>query len=627
MRKKNRISFSAVSIDPKRENRSEDKMPEKKKQSKSSTYQYSKFGKKRPVGRQRRPGIEILPKKQTVKVPEIEEGVLRVIPLGGVEQVGQNMTVLEYNNDIIVIDAGIEFSSEDMPGVDFIIPNTKYLEERKEKIRGIFITHGHLDHIGAIPYLIEKLGNPPIYSREFGAIMIQKRNEEFPHLPKLKMNIVHNDDVIRAGKSFVIRSFAISHTIPDSMGLLIETPLGEVAFIEDVRVDNVNGIVEQEEIEQYARFKNRDILLLTMDSTSVEKQGFSLSEQTIAKNIEKIIREVPGRIIIATFASQVERIVTIINFAERYGKKVVIEGRSMKTNVEIAKQLGLIKNKNIIPLEEMDEYPPNKIMMIVTGSQGEEFAALNRIANGTHRQVKLGPSDTVLLSSSIIPDNVRNISKLKDLLYRTNAKIITYLDSDVHASGHGNRGELRWIHQQIKYRFFIPVHGRHYMLKQHAELSQSLGTSRQNIMVPDNGSIIEIYDGGKKIRMRKEKAPCEIVTVDGFAIGDALAVVIKDRQMLSEDGMFVIIALIDQKTGKLKKSPDLISRGFVYLKENQELLRQVRIIIKKSVEEVSTKIHPIDFDYIKNNIGETVSKFLYQKTAKRPLVIPVVLSA
>jgi len=563
-------------------------------------------------------------KKQII--PSIETGVLRVIPIGGVEEVGRNMTALEFGNDIIIVDAGIQFPESDHPGVDYIIPNTKYLEDNISKIRGLFITHGHLDHIGAVPYLIKKIGNPKIYSREFGAVMIAKRHEEFPQLPKLNMHLVENGEVIRAGENFVIETFPISHTIPDSMGLIIKTPVGEIVFIEDVRVDNINGVPTEEEFQQYSRFKDKEYLLLTMDSTSIEKRGFSLSEQVVVKNIIEIIKNVSGRMIIASFASQVERIVAIVNAAEAMGKKVVMEGRSMKTNMEIAKQLGILKAQNIVSVTEMANYPPSKILILATGSQGEEFAALARMANKSHKQVTLTESDTILLSSSIIPGNEGDISKLKDNLYRSDAKIITYLDSDVHASGHGNREELKWIHQQIKYRFFMPVHGNHYMLKQHAEMSQTLGTPKENTIVPDNGSIIEFFDGGKSVRVRKEKAPAFDVTVDGFNVGDTQEYVIRDRKMLAQDGMFVAIVTIDSSTGKLRKSPDLISRGFVYLKENQELLRNVRGLIKKSVETNTEGQHPINFDMVKGAMGDAVAKYLYQKTNKQPLVIPVLLS-
>lgn len=558
-------------------------------------------------------------------IPPIGEN-LRIIPLGGVEEIGKNMTVIEYKDDIIIVDAGLQFKEEDTPGIDYIIPNVKYLMERKEKIRGLFITHGHLDHIGAIPYVIEQIGNPPIYTRQFGALMIQKRQEEYPHLAPLDIKVLDGNEKVLIGKHFKVETFPISHTIPDSMGLIIETPMGKIAFIEDVRVDNVAGVPTEEEEKQYQRFKDKDILLLTMDSTSIEKPGFSIAESIVTKNIEKIIQEVPGRLIIGTFASQVERIISIIESADKFGKKIVVEGRSMKSNMEIIKHLDLLRTENVIPMSEIGAHPPHKIVMIATGAQGEEYAALMRIANKTHKEISLNKTDTVLLSSSVIPGNEYAITKLKDNLYRTEAKVITYRDSDIHASGHGNRGELEWIHRQINYRFFMPVHGHHFMLRQHAELSQvAKGTRAENIVIPDNGSIIEISDNGEKMRILKEKAPSNVMMVDGFSIGDIQEVVIRDRRMLAEEGMFVIIASVNTRTGKLKKSPDIISRGFVYLRESQDLLQQTRLIIKKTVEDTTAGMNPINFDFVKTNIAENVSRFLFQKTAKHPIVIPVVL--
>src|SRR5581483_309375 len=313
-------------------------------------------------------------------------------------------------------------------------------------------------------------------------------------------------------------------------------------------------IPTEEEVKQYEQFKNMNVLLLTMDSTSIEKPGFSLSDNVVIENIDRFIRDTKGRLIIGTFASQVERIIAIIKAAEKYNKKVVVEGRSMKTNVEIIKLLKLADIKNIVPADEIENYPPDRIVMLVTGAQGEEFAALMRMATGQHKQVKLRKTDTILLSSSIIPTNYNAVIKLKDNLYRSEAKVITYLDSDIHASGHGNRDELKWIHEQIKYLFFVPLHGYHYFLRQHAELSMSLGTPRENVIVPDNGSVIEIFNEGKSIRVLKEKAPSNLVLVDGFAVGDVQEVVIRDRQMLAQDGMFIVFAIIDAQTGRLRKS-------------------------------------------------------------------------
>jgi ribonuclease J len=556
-------------------------------------------------------------------IPPLGDNI-RIIPLGGVEEVGRNMTMIEYKNDIIVIDMGFQFKDEDTPGIDYILPNTKYLEDNKDRIRGVFITHGHLDHIGGIPFIIDRIGYPTIYTRQFGAIMIQKRQAEFPHLKPLDIKIIEGNETIPMG-SLKVKTFPISHTIPDSMGLIIETPHGNIVFIEDVRVDNVKGVPTEEEVEQYKMFKDMNVLLLTMDSTSIEKPGFSLSENVVVENIDRFIKDTKSRLIIATFASQVERIIAIIKSAEKYGKKIVIEGRSMKSNIEIIKQLKLAEVTNIIPLEDIENYPPDRIVMLVTGAQGEEFAALMRIANKTHKYVRLKPTDTVLLSSSIIPTNYKSVINLKDNLYRSGAKIVSYLDSDIHASGHGNRDELRWIHQQIPYKFFMPLHGNHYMLCQHAELSQNLNHPKENIIIPDNGSIIEIYDEGQKIHMLKEKVPANLVLVDGFSVGNVQEMVMRDRKMLAQDGIFLIVVSINTKTGKLKKSPDIISRGFVYLRESQELLTQARIIIKKTVENSTAGMNPINFDFVKSNLADDISRFLFQKTAKKPIVIPVIL--
>jgi ribonuclease J len=560
----------------------------------------------------------------SLPIPPVGDNI-RIIPLGGVEEIGKNMTAIEIGNDIIVIDAGLQFKDATTPGIDYLIPNAKYLEERKDKIRAMFITHGHLDHIGAVPYILEKIGNPPVYSRQFGALMVQKKMEDFPHLPKIDMRIIDGDETITCG-NIKIDTFAISHTIPDSMGLIIKTKFGNIVFIEDVRVDNIAGVPTEEEVKQYQRFKDMNVLLLTMDSTSIEKSGFSISESVVVKNIEKIIKETTGRLIVGTFASQVERILAIIEIAAKYGKKVVIEGRSMKANMEIVKQLGLLKTDNLVPVTEIESIPPDKLLMLVTGAQGEEFAALMRMANKSHKYVQLRKNDTILLSSSIIPTNYMPVVKLKDQLYRSEAKVITYLDSDVHASGHGNRDELKWIHNQIKYKYFIPLHGYHHLLRQHGEMSESLGTPAENIIIPNNGTIIEIQDEGKKIISLPMRAPHEPVTVDGFEVGEIQDLVIEDRQLLSEAGIFVIVASINTHTGKLKKSPDIISRGFVYLRESQELLRKSRFLVKNMVEDYTAKnTGPIDFDRLKKNISDELSKFLFQETAKQPLVIPVLL--
>jgi ribonuclease J len=558
-------------------------------------------------------------------IPDLKDGDIRIIPLGGVEEVGKNMTAIEYKDEIIVIDAGIQFKTEETPGIDYMLPNTKYLEARKGKIKALVITHGHLDHIGGIPYVIEALGNPPIYTREFGALLIKKRMEEFPHVPELNIKIVDkNTNFLAITPNLKVKFFGITHSIPDSTGIIIETPYGDIVNTGDVRVDNENGVVNEKEFEQYKFFKDRKVLMLTMDSTGIEKPGWTISEDLVIKTIDNIVKNAPGRIVIATFASQVERVISFINMADKYGRKIVVEGRSMKNNVEVLKFLKLANTKHIINVEDIQDYPPHKLMVLATGAQGEEFAALMRMANNSHKYIKLNKTDTVVLSSSVIPGNERAVTALKDNLFRHDSKIITYFDTDVHAGGHGKRGELEWIHRQIPYKFFMPVHGHHFMLKMHGDLSATIGTPRENIVVPENGSIVEITNEGTKIKVLKEKAPSGIVMVDGFSIGDVQEVVIRDRQMLAQDGMFVIIASIDVSTGKLRKSPDIISRGFVYLRESQDLLKQTRFIVKKTIEETAIG-NPINFDFLKEQITDNISRYLFQQTAKKPMVIPVVI--
>lgn len=563
---------------------------------------------------------------EDIKIPEPARDAVRIIPLGGVEEIGRNMSLVEFRGDIVIVDCGFQFREEDTPGIDYILPNTKYLEDRKDKIRGIFITHGHLDHIGGIPYMIDSLGYPPIYSRRLTTYMIRKRQEEFPHLKKLDIREIEQEQKIKCGE-ITVRTFSVTHTIPDSMGLIIDTPYGSVVHTGDLKLDHTDGTPTQKEEEEFARFKNEKILLLMADSTNVEKSGFSMPEYRVFEALERLVRDTKSRLIIGTFSSQLERITRIIGFAEKYGRKVVVEGRSMKTNVEIVKELGLLKVKKdtFISMDEVEHYPPGKILILATGAQGDRFAALMRSAMGDHKTLKITKNDTIVLSSSVVPGNERAVQKLKDNLSRLGGYIIHHAMDDVHSSGHAHRDETAWIHRKIGAKFFVPQHGYHYMLRVHADIARELGTPEGNVIIPDNGSIIEIQEEGKKIVRRKEKAPSGLRLVDGFSIGDIQEVVIRDRKMLAQDGMFVVIATVNPKTGKLRKSPDIISRGFVYLRESQDLLSQARLLVKKSIEDTAAGQNPINFDFVKNNVTDTVSRFLFQQTNKRPIVIPVIL--
>ena len=569
--------------------------------------------------------------RKTAHIPDPEEGVIRVIPLGGVEEIGKNMTVIEIGDDIIVIDAGMAFSNETTPGIDYVIPNTRYLEERKHKIRALIVTHGHLDHIGGVPLVLSRIGNPPVYSRNLTVLMLKKRQAEFPHLPAMNTVIVENNETVTLGKMRV-KFWGVTHTIPDSMGVIIETPHGILANPGDYKLDQIDGIVTESEEKAYKIFDNLKTLLLFTDSTNIENEGFSLPEIKVHQGLETILRrESNQRVIIAAFASHITRLIKLVEIAESLGKHIFLNGRSMKTNIEIAIQAGLLKPKKdtIVSMDEIDKFPPHKCIVLSTGGQGEEFSGLMRAANKTDKKFALKKTDTVILSSSVIPGNERAIERMKDGIARQGVKIIGYRtpgEEYVHATGHGNKEDVKWLHRKVNEKFFIPIHGNHYRLQQHKDLAMELGVPENNIVVPDNGSIIEISADGERISVRKEKAPAQAMMVDGFSIGDEQTVVIRDRQMLAEDGMFVVMALVDAKTGLLKKSPDLISRGFVYLKENQELLRTARTLIKRTIEQSTKGQNPIDFDQAKNAVAETVSKYLFQNTAKRPLVIPVILA-
>jgi ribonuclease J len=565
--------------------------------------------------------------KETDHIPPLKDGDIRIIHLGGVEEIGRNMSLVEYKDTIVVIDCGIQFTETNTPGIDFILPNTRYLEEHKHKIKGVLVTHGHLDHIGAFPYIMPRIGNPPVFARLFTSLMIRKRQEEFPHLAPMTMNIIEKGDSVTLG-DLKVNFFGVTHAIPDSMGIMIETPFGNIVHTGDLRLEHNDGIPTEDEEERYEVFDNKNILLLMADSTNCENPGFSISDSVVYKNIETVIRETPGRLIVSTFASQVERMLFMLETAERCGKKVIVEGRSMKTNIEVARLAEMLKIRpeTLIPIEDIQRYPENKILIIATGAQGEEFAALGRIANKTHKFIRLTSRDTLLMSSSIVPGNERPVQNLKDKLSRQGAHLIHYKTSDVHSSGHANHDELVWIHNRIKPKFFIPVHGYHYMLRVHADIERSLGMSESNIVIPDNGMIIEIRDNGNSIVSLKERAPGEMIVVDGATVGKIQDVVMRDRQTLSEDGMFVVIGVIDSHTHTLKKSPDLISRGFVYLKESQDLLYQTRLLTKKVIEDSLSKGGFVNLDQMKQDIAETTTKFLLQKTAKKPVIIPVIIS-
>ena len=572
--------------------------------------------------------MNIKDEKIVSSFPEVtDEDTVRIIPASGVEQIGRNMTIVETKDDILIFDIGFQFVSPESntPGVDYILPNTQYLEERKHKIKGLIVTHGHLDHIGGIPFVMERIGNPPIYTQFLTSLMILKRQEEFPHLEPVTIHVIKEGDAFMVGNTR-IKTFPVTHSIPDAMGVSVETKHGDVVITGDIKLKHENGVVEVEEREEWEKVGQNKNIALICDSTNADQTGFSAPEGVVLRSLEDIIKNAHGRLIIGTFASQFDRLTSIIKACEAQGKKVVMEGRSIKTNIDIALEAKLltVDPKTFISAQDMSDYPNDRIVILSTGAQGEEHAALMRMATDKHKFISLNERDTIVLSSSVIPGNEVAVQKLKDNLYRRNVRVVNYRSAAVHSSGHGNASELVWVNQAVKPKFLIPVHGHHYHLKSHMYMAVENGFPRENIVVPDNGTIIDIKNG-TELTVQKEKAPNDLVLVDGFTVGAQQEVVLRDRQSLSEDGMFVIIATINTKTGKLRKSPDIISRGFVYLRESQQLLSEARVLIKKTVEKNTEKMHPIDLDIVKEELSDTVSAFLLQRTRKNPMVIPVLI--
>ncbi len=562
------------------------------------------------------------------KTYDSKENKLRVFALGGLEEVGRNMSVLEYGNDIIIIDMGLQFPEEDMPGIDYIIPDITYLKKKAKNIRGVIITHGHYDHIGAISHLCPQLGNPPIYTAKLTAGLIKKRHEEYSKKNPLDITIVDPEkSKVNLGK-FSVEFFRVNHNIPDSFGVAVDTPMGVIAHTGDFKID-LSPIGDKPiNLNRIAQIGGRGVLALMADSTDAGQSGHQLSESEITGSIEKIFAESKGRIIFGTFASLLNRIQQIITVAEENGRRVYLDGRSMNNNVEIAQNLGYIKIKKGTLIRDQKEFkrlPDHKVAVVGTGAQGEKNAVLNRIAMGEHRFIKVKPGDSVVFSSSVIPGNERTVQSLKDAFYRQKAKVYHYQHMDIHAGGHAKQEDLKLIIHLFKPKYFIPIEANHFMLQINGQVAESVGIPKENIFIANNGQIIEFSKKQNQVvgKLTSEKVPTEYVMVDGLGVGDVSAVVLRDRRMMSEDGMFVVIATVRKKTGQLVGSPDIISRGFVFMKESRELIEQARGLVKKIVGK--DKKHGFDPMLLKNKLRDHVGDLLYKKTRRRPMVMPVII--
>ncbi len=553
-------------------------------------------------------------------------GTLRIIPLGGMEEVGRNMTIFEYEKDIVILDMGFQFPEEDMPGIDYIIPNISYLKGKEKNIRGVVFSHGHLDHIGAAPILLEELGYPPIIGRDLTLALIKRKTEDYKkgstaNLKTVKIKSVQ--DKIKLGK-FNVGFFDIEHSIMDAVGVTINTPVGTVVHPGDWTMDKDPIDHKPISYSHLAKLPRPTILMLE-SLGSIEMGKDVPSEREMYETLQSIISNAPGRVIIGTFSSQVRRVGEILDYVKKIGKKASIDGYSMKMNMEISRELGYVKIPKdvVVPVNKISDYPDNKVVVICTGAQGEGNAVLSRIVTDSHRHIRIKKSDTIIFSSSIIPGNERSIQRLKDNLYRKCDNVIHSDIMDVHISGHCNKEDIKDMIKQVDPTYFIPVYANHFFLKEAAKLAVDIGFPKDRIFVLDNGNVIEF--GNEKAKVLPKKVKTDYVFVDGLGIGDIGQVVLRDRQILSADGMFVITILIDSRTKEVVGNIQVTSRGFIYVKENFDLVNETKRRVKKAVNNTTSKNTFIDKRFIENNIRETVGSFLFQKTQRRPMVLPVVI--
>ena len=545
---------------------------------------------------------------------------LKIIPLGGLGEIGKNITVFEYKDDIIVVDCGLSFPEDEMLGIDVVIPDITYLLKNKDKIRGIILTHGHEDHIGGLPYLLKKL-NLPIYGTKLTLGLVENKLKEH-RIENVKLNEIKANDTIKLG-CFSIEFIKTSHSIPDSVALAIHTPVGVVVHTGDFKIDYTPISDNYIDLHKFAEIGSKGVLVLLADSTNVERPGYTMSEKTVGATFNDIFLKAPQRIIVATFASNVHRIQQVVDSAELYGRKVIVSGRSMINTMNVAKDLGYlrIKEGTQIDINDMDKYPSNEIVILTTGSQGEPMSALTRMAFSEHRKIELVPEDLVVISASPIPGNEKTISRVINKLVEIGTKVIYESLADVHVSGHACQEELKLIHTLIKPKFFIPVHGEARHLKRHAELAEELGMPKENIFIAHNGSVIEFTKDTGAINQCVQAGN---ILVDGLGIGDVGNIVLRDRKHLSEDGLIVVVVTMSKQDGKVIAGPDIISRGFVYVRESEDLIEESRKVVRDILTECEKK-HITDWATLKSNIRDGLRGFLYEKIKRNPMILPIIM--
>jgi len=550
-----------------------------------------------------------------------EKAKVRIIPLGGINEIGKNITVIEYKEDIIVIDCGLKFPDEDMFGIDLVIPDISYLLKNKDKIRGIFLTHGHEDHIGALPYVLRQL-NVPVYGTKLTLGIVETKLKEHGLLSSTELIRVKPRDVIKLN-SVSVEFIKTNHSIADSVAIAIHTPLGVVLHTGDFKIDYTPIDGEPMDFGRFAEIGKRGVLAMLADSTNVEKPGYTMSEKVVGESFARLFSKAKGRIIIATFASNVHRIQQIIDAARLHDRKVAVSGRSMENIVAVATELGYLEFEKdiLVSIDQINKYPNNKVVIITTGSQGEPMSALTRMANSEHRKVNIVEGDTVIISATPIPGNEKLVSRVINQLFQKGAEVIYKSLAEIHVSGHACQEELKLMHSLVKPKFFIPVHGEYRHLKQHGELAVSLGLPEENVLIPENGGVIEV--NRNSIRKNGTVSAGQVF-VDGLGVGDVGNIVLRDRKHLSQDGILTVVVTLSKENNSIIAGPDIISRGFVYVRESEGLMDEAKEIVKDVLRECEES-NITDWASLKSKVRDELRSYLYEKTKRKPMILPIIM--
>ncbi len=560
-------------------------------------------------------------KKEKAKNSIFAKSKLKIIPLGGLNEIGKNLTVFEYENDIIVVDCGLAFPEDEMLGVDLVIPDISYLEKNKEKVRAVLITHGHEDHIGAIPYFLKKI-NVPVYGSKLALGLIKVKLEEHNLDKQTKLVTIEPRQTFKFGK-FKVEFIRVTHSIADSMAIAITTPVGTILHTGDFKVDYTpidGGYID---LQRIAELGKEGVTLLLSDSTNVQRPGHTMSERSVGKEFDRLFTNCNKRIIVATFASNVHRMQQIINSAVKFKRKVAVVGRSMVNVLGVSQELGYLNapEGTIIDVDKIGMYNPEQLVIITTGSQGEPMAALSRMSAGEHKKVQITPDDMIIFSSSVIPGNEKSIGRVIDELEKLGAEVIYSQIADVHVSGHACQEELKLMLSLVRPKYFMPVHGEYRFLKQHGQLAVDTGVPKENVFIMENGRVLEIDKNSAKMTTQVTSG---IVLVDGLGVGDVGNIVLRDRQLLSENGMIIVVMSLDRKTAKVVSGPDIVTRGFVYVRENEPLIDEIKDVAKKELNKCEEQnIH--EWSTIKTRLRETLIKYIYGKTKRQPMILPILM--